>query len=134
MDAGRELDRLVAERVFGYVVTDGYGDDADPWKPAAATIGAGTWYEHRPDSGGWRVALPRYSTDLAAAWQVIDHLIARDYAVTLSGTGGGWAVTMVAGADGIRVGGAAGPHAAHGICLAALRAVGALAGGGHAEA
>jgi hypothetical protein len=56
LPAGRELDALVAERVLGLRI-----DDA--------------WFQH-PD--GRRVSsdgLPHYSTDIAAAWQVVDKLL-----------------------------------------------------------
>jgi len=61
MDAGRELDALVAEKVMGGVPTNAIGD----WMVA---VGAPPYYRF----GGSVRGLPDYSTDIAAAWQIDD--------------------------------------------------------------
>ena len=60
MEAGRELDALVAEKIFGFV-------DLGPLQFA------GLRYQ-KPTTDGVVVLgrLPYYSTDIAAAWQVVE--------------------------------------------------------------
>lgn len=55
LQAGRELDVLIAERVFGYSVRSNYSNPL-------IDLGRG---DIRP--------LPEYSTDIAAAWLIIDY-------------------------------------------------------------
>jgi hypothetical protein len=60
--AGAELDAMVAEKVMGWVRTPNqYGD---------------YWHDgnHLYVGGGSHNPLPHYSTDIAAAWQVVQHL------------------------------------------------------------
>jgi hypothetical protein len=101
---GRELDALVAEKVLGW-----------PAARDAKAIGeAGYW-----TAGDERFihGLPAFSTDIAAAWEVVEKLIASDewpefsleYEATLK-----WSVGDCYGAT-----------APHAICLAALKAMGA---------
>lgn len=57
MNPGRDLDALVAERVMGFLPP-----------------GPGMWWTH-PDNPLARYGGPReYSTDIAAAWQVVERL------------------------------------------------------------
>lgn len=69
MKPGRELDALVAEKVMGYAIGDGQGG----WIVQKVII-------HRPDDGTaeWlrngQQQLPHYSTDISAAWEVVDKL------------------------------------------------------------
>lgn len=80
MEAGRELDALIAERVMGLTVVrllepvsidrreapDGlYAADADLATEIEQHLGAG---------GYGYAALPHYSTDIAAAWQVVEKM------------------------------------------------------------
>jgi hypothetical protein len=60
MPAGRELDALVAEKVMGW--TDINGN--------AAAVGCGLNHNKL-----W-TRVPDYSTDIAAAWQVVEKLVA----------------------------------------------------------
>ncbi len=59
MDAGRELDVIVAEKVMGWRIID-----------RAHAMGA----REKSDLMGIQ-AIPPYSTDIAAAWQVMDLLV-----------------------------------------------------------
>lgn len=111
MDAGREIDALVAEKVMGL----------DVFEDQANYRGVGTI----PHATTGRLGdLPHYSTDIAAAWQVLDKFDGYDlskawanedrYGCALAcelwyydGRGAAGASTM--------------PHA---ICLAALKAKG----------
>lgn len=74
MEPGKELDALVAEKVMGFSVIDN-GDG--PFL-----------YKHR-DYFEWQ----NYSTDIAAAWKVVEHLRSREseqgyYDVWISAAGG----------------------------------------------
>lgn len=90
LQAGRELDALVAEKVFGYEwldevrerKDDPYGFGPTRWQ---GWVKAGTkepifdmmW---RHESG---LHQPLYSTNIAAAWEVVEHLRQLDYFVAL---------------------------------------------------
>jgi hypothetical protein len=68
MKPGRELDKLIAERVMGQTVGrknfDGFGGRAGD--PIILTPGGPYNWEECPD----------YSTDIAAAWEVVEKLLA----------------------------------------------------------
>jgi hypothetical protein len=121
MKPGRELDALIAEKVMGYPafakqVLEQLG---------AHLLGEGE-HEHCLVCGrgidGTLECLPYYSTDISAAWEVVEKagLLKR---FTLEQTDHGWEVwdrNEVSGDD-LIAGGLSAPHA---ICLAALKAVG----------
>lgn len=56
MEAGRELDKLVADKIMGGV-----------FETFAGHYGM-------YDAGGRPMEIPAYSADIAAAWQVVEHL------------------------------------------------------------
>jgi len=66
MEAGRDLDALIATKVMG-------------WQSA---YGFFRW-EQTPPSGGEPRAVPRYSTDIAAAWQVVEKMRAVGHTVCI---------------------------------------------------
>lgn len=113
MKPGRELDSLVAEKVMGWR-KDSDGDWERPSKDAIDG-----WY---PDH------LFPYSTDIAAAWEVVEKLTAQfgdDFTIwsiwsrenkIRARFNRGESRTYAAQADA--------PTAPHAICLAALKAVG----------
>lgn len=128
MEAGRELDALVAEKVMGYEVFRSdhaeyvQGRDwADPGEPL-----------YYPDGIERQAAtVPEYSTDIAAAWPIAQKL---GLALVPQSDGDGfrWLATDVHAVnysnvitvepkDGTEYSADTAPHA---ICLAALRAVG----------
>lgn len=113
----REIDALVAEKVMRWHLEKGdalfrpvYEGDA----PAVRKVDK--WYPPGHESS-YMAAPPPYSTDIAAAWEVVgklgDVIIERDE--TTSGVR--WRVVV----DGIETFAATAPMA---ICLAALKAVG----------
>lgn len=134
MDAGRELDALVAERVMGYQWWHREGlrnhllsPDAAQWagsldmKPGAAET----------DKAFYNGA-PPYSTDIAAAWEVIERMTAQGWHYEIGGPAASTPHWARFGRgdydphndewDEQHIGmGSAAPHA---ICLAALRAIG----------
>ena len=68
MEAGRELDALVAEKVMGW----SYQDFPDGPCPHVKH-----WYATSPCPNdamdpSWRGRLPCFSTDIAAAWEVVE--------------------------------------------------------------
>lgn len=110
------LDALVTERVMGnYAVEDG-----------------GAWHMQQTDSGEWE-NLPHYSTDIAAAWQVVEKLW-KTHKLSIAvwhvqpGQVGAFVKETIAGdfvgftcdASELTVK----PTAPFAICIAALRAVG----------
>lgn len=117
MDAGRELDALVAEKVMGLEVKPYEklkGSDIPEyfgtlWVPSADQ-NRGTPYQQ------W-LPLPHYSTSIAAAWEVVEKLKDDDFHLEEHGTH--WKAGF-----GPRWRGA--ETAPHAICLAALEAIGAL--------
>lgn len=104
MDAGRELDTLIAEKAMGLEIVHrswpcGYAPDCGTYEAAL--------YEHRqsglsrlwPDViyktsepldewrhqlGLWCEPVPHYSTDIAAAWTVVERLEAMGWVVRVS--------------------------------------------------
>jgi hypothetical protein len=127
MNAGRELDALVAEKVMG-------------WKPDPARCRLCGWPLSdgmcTPDNCSLRPLPivpydipPDYSTDIAAAWQVVEHLRERD--IWLDSLEQKWESEMTRVIFGWRdpergalFAQEMGDTPAHAICLAALRAVG----------
>lgn len=70
LEAGRDMDALVAHKIMGYYV--------DRWSPDFSEIDY--WYRTEPQpwySGSHNEQtkiVPHYSTDIAAAWQVVERL------------------------------------------------------------
>lgn len=95
MEAGRDLDALIGEKLFGR--------KSDYFKYAWGTCLC--FEDNRSD-------VPHYSTDIKAAWEVIDNFRDDNFSIQENGTH--WKVyfgTQWAGSE----------SAPHAICLAALR-------------
>ncbi|PZD95205.1 hypothetical protein DNH61_11640 [Paenibacillus sambharensis] len=81
MEPGRELDALVAEKVLGWkqcsvegTAKIAYGKPSD-------------FRDHEP-----RVRIGDYSTDIAAAWEVVEKMRSNDYLLDIgNGSGAGYA-------------------------------------------
>ena len=75
MEAGPEMDALVAEQVMG-------------WHWGEAEDGVATW-THTDSGIAWAVAEPTFSpsTNIADAWQVVEKLIGLGYWISLSHNG-----------------------------------------------
>ena len=76
---GRELDALIAEKVMGFVWRRGWGG---PWKMLVSPTDAEDCPPIQGDEGiaaDYARFVPRYSTDLAAAWLVVEKLTPRFY-------------------------------------------------------
>lgn len=105
LPAGMELDALIAEKVIGMHSAE-----------------VADWIRLKEHNYG----IPHYSTDIAAAWEVVDNLIERKFRVSVLRDFSEWAVCIwlpnaVRWTDAIEA-----DTAPHAICLAALNAVGAL--------
>ena len=98
MTAGRHLDMLVGGHIMGYDMT-------------------------RPEYFKYPIGMPHYSTDIGAAWQVIENLVERGMVVEMRAWAFGWSRAVVfSGIERHDVEDITAPLA---ICLAALAAVGA---------
>lgn len=132
----REIDALVAERVMGLTKhrrdpfnaagTRGY-TDAEAMQETHIDYCWG--WRHPGEGEGFGHALPRYSTNISAAWEVRCKLVACGFDVTVGSHGGLGNVTddtcEITGDEDADERWAAGAATAPlAICLAALRAVG----------
>lgn len=122
MDAGRELDKLIAEKVM---------NDVERYLPlykrltdlsAKEFVSGETKPIYIPVYKGGNLNPKRYSTDIAAAWEVINKIYSlKGFMLELSGTHGnlGWGCSMfLAGVQDLSEDCESAPHA---ICLAALK-------------
>ncbi len=136
MNAGRELDALIAEKVMGWTRTEAAAVISTSPGSETTIIPAG-WAEAMPD-GSWEVKeIPLYSTDMTSAWEVVQKIKSMGYFWWMASHETGIITAHIRRkidshtfADGCmdHVGGT--PHVwadttAHSICLAALKAVGA---------
>lgn len=130
MKAGRELDILIAEKVMGWT--------REPINPLSIEPDRRGWlnvngyYFSHPDATTYEnEKLPKYSTNIAAAWEVVEKIKMEKCMININEdatfssvqierfhplpTGGTWSC-IVESSDG--------ESAPHAICLAALKAVG----------
>lgn len=120
MKPGRELDALVAEKVMGWtLVADPRADGQPMWVDADKNA---KWPAEPPDR--WGKGIWRPSTDIAAAWELVEALGRKffGFALTRSEHGLYRAEFSMRGVEtDFRAPAVTAPLA---ICLAALRAVG----------
>ncbi len=118
MKPGRKLDALVAERIFGYKSIE------DLERSYISPEGDHIYKDFvgAPES----MKLPRFSTSIAAAWEVVEKLKGSFLINTDHGTPAEWSVNwiVILGDELPKNVGAIGVTAPHAICLAALKAVG----------
>jgi hypothetical protein len=60
LEAGREMDALVAEKVMGWELRTFKNDGVDFW--------------HIPGTARCELDAPRFSSDIGAAWEVVTHM------------------------------------------------------------
>ena len=110
MEAGRELDALVAERVMGLDVkiTDWKSDRYGRYKVKHYRVG--------------NSFLPEYSTDISAAWTVIEKMINLDYGIHMGLNKGNFEIAIypLGDSDWIYI---SAPTAPLAICKAALKSL-----------
>jgi hypothetical protein len=129
MTAGRELDALVAEKVFGHKIT---------WEDSQEDDGKDDAYVLNPDGETykWSNFVPHYSTDIAAAFEVVNVVTAgQSLSLQINYDESDGEVRVEFRGQGVfpdgreeggchkEVGGL--KYLPHAICLAALKAVGA---------
>ena len=109
---GRELDALIAEKIFGWSLDPNRASDDICWLMPP---------------GGWHVAksVPQYSTDIAAAMEVVEKLSEYGWHFSLTRTADGSVVAFFH-KDWFRRNEKLIETAPHAICLAALKAVGVI--------
>lgn len=115
MEAGRELDALVAEKVMGWtkrISADHTGSEIKVLRNMGIIY---AWKDAERKERGLDV--PAYSTDIAAAWQVAEMMRGLDFRLNKDGD---W-VCCFGGTVAFCGESDTAPHA---ICLAALKAVG----------
>lgn len=139
--AGRELDALIAENIFGWTWSQEKHRVADPDGYSIRKLlipPNGEWilraYELEPGMNSVRIPIPPYSTDIAAAWEVVEKLKMTVSAPTAPYADGEYAnsseteweveVTKLGSSDWSDIVSARALTAPHAICLAALKAVG----------
>ncbi len=134
LDAGRELDALVAEGVMGI--------PAEHWAPPCVRYHStddAEWDWTRHESSGWCYSCskpisevpgepPRYSTVIAEAWEVVEKLLAGRWMVTVVGDSSeagveGYEVNVWTAYPRIRSVDATADTAPLAICKAALAAI-----------
>jgi hypothetical protein len=130
MEAGRELDALVAEKVMGHIpmtVRQACGISLADREDDEVVIGIAPGV---PPTYAYLNDLPRYSTDIAAAWEVVARIIVLGFRHPLVRYDNDrpegrerWTAAIIKpdGKGGARGDAFTAPHA---ICLAALNAVG----------
>lgn len=115
MKPGRELDALVAEKVMGFRVK----------REDVAGLALYAIVRWPPVPGEWLARdLPPYSTDIAAAWEVVEKMSVKNGVEIWRHQAGCWVMEIEIGYnanDPIEGHGESAPHA---ICLAALKAKG----------
>lgn len=118
MKAGRELDLLIAEKVMGLKIATVKGDLVSP-DTVVAGVNDNPWRNH---------GIKPYSTDIAAAWEVVEKMVASDKLVfnlttqKLDGMTEFICILRLCEKSGYLKGTA--DTAPHAICLTALKAKG----------
>jgi hypothetical protein len=113
------IDAAVAENVMGWKVCTKAGEDCDGCDASVLRWADGTWEVHHPETEHeWSP-----SASMADAWEVVEKLAERGLLVEIYGHGKwSWDVTFDS-CEGM-AGAANSSSAPHGICIAALMAVG----------
>lgn len=111
MDAGRELDAEVAERVLGYTLDYEFADMYFDGAPCVKEL--------RDQYDEWGV-LPKYFTEMGDAWLVVEALRGRGLHLQMNDTLSGYRARFFTADDGAQ---ATAPTAPEAICRAALAAM-----------
>lgn len=131
----RELDALIAEKVFGYVRGAAMcrGEMVVVLTPSVHRLYT-SHTRSQSDPGSWQIQpqltvtdmrlVPKFSTDIAAAFQVVDKLMVDNFMVSVncSHENGWWCVVYPP--EGMQIESDHFPCAAKAICAAALGALG----------
>jgi hypothetical protein len=80
MDAGREMDALVAEKVMG-------------WKVSYTYEGYPRYEDHGPVGSYW-ASIPEFSTRIEKAWEVVEKMDSLGWKFGMVQDGNGWDVNI----------------------------------------
>ena len=127
-EAGRELDALVAEKVMGLPDVGRYSREdmrSLEWTHYGKNGDVHDFYYLLDEDNNPRWSVPRYSTSIAAAWEVVEKLTGDDgdFSFKLHNYDCDWEATYLNGPRSIQIKSIA-ATAPLAICLAALKAVG----------
>lgn len=121
LQPGRDLDAMVAEKVMGMVDNRPSGRSGEMW-------GIMDWFA--PGEPAWAPNFPTYSTSISAAWEVVEKMRGDGWYVRITDTksplGHRWMVSFDTEEGLHPLYTAYSETVPHAICLAALRAVGAI--------
>ncbi len=111
IEPGRELDLLIAKKVMGCYVRRNFKGCFDLVIPGGVNC-----IDFIEEEGAW-FSVPHYSTNIAAAWEVVEKLGNDFFELSRGGSGlsDGWSALTAEGD-------AWAETAPHAICLAALKA------------
>lgn len=131
-EAGRDLDRAVAEEVCGWVWVEMIEDGGDMWLLPRSSLSRGSLVRDTmrlagPDSRratNWDFSVPKFSTDLAAAWTVVERITDVTSGLVHPTTGFPAGTHFAHWFDGARLWASSSEEAAEAICRAALAAAG----------
>jgi hypothetical protein len=113
MTPGRELDAVIAEKVMGWTrLSHPYGEQTHKTLDGRTILAD---FLSAPDG----MKLPHYSTDISAAWEVVEKLRELGWYLAIHSDPKRGYFATIPRADGIQIESETAPHA---ICLAALKA------------
>jgi hypothetical protein len=140
LSPGCELDELIAEKIMGWTRYDQHPSSRIQIDPELTRVSMQYFdqYDYLVDRRPWWVPLgsrlidatteiPNYSTDISAAWELVEKLRRDHKAIVIHSASGSldahsiWSCEVIYGDHVIEQFGKTAPHA---ICLAALKAVG----------
>ena len=116
MNPGRELDALIAEKVMGHIVVGG------PIEHGMRRIfqgprGADSWWIEVNCQPNY---IPYYSTEIAAAWEVVEKLKGQSVDLNFGEDNNRWECSFIIGGERYSGYSTSAPHC---ICLAALKTI-----------
>ena len=110
MKPGRELDLLIAEKIMGLEIADSLVDELEDYYPTYKVTDDEDWSE---------LPVPKYSTDIAAAWKVVEKMKNNHWPFYLANYDNKWSCQFAKDSSH-----AISDQVPHAICLAALKAKG----------
>ena len=122
MEAGRELDALIAFKVMSYETYKGGWCDCANDRPLAPLCGYVADRMKGAESHKW--VIPYFSSDMAAAWEIVEHLEKHELQFAFSALSSGGKNTVVFCGNGDVSATQYSESMPLGICLAALIVVG----------
>lgn len=95
MEAGRELDALIVDKVMGWAWNTHNPRNHIMWNPDTGGVGIVVFHDGGEGDGVIQVLdVPYYSSDIAAAWEVIGKMIEQGTFINLGHGGLVWRVNI----------------------------------------